>query len=333
VDRHSNLLVRFAQLIIVAITACSLGLNASAESSERQPFAAAWFEDSAATIEGLNKPYSECLANAENNKSAGNAKQIQLGRLAFNSPRLLGGQASRMGVSCASCHPAGRSSKHFFIKQISDQAGSADITHSFFSSAGGDGIFNAKPIPDLADINTARFKDRSSPEFSAFLINLIEVEFDGQKTAAPIFEALQYYLININEQHCTESVKKISRRFEHDWQQVQSAIELLKTPDYPPFTRYFISQSGRAGLEVIYRNFGLTPNANIDRALINLSRQLEDIDNGSSMLEKHKSLSEKSISLLSLLRSNLDYSAYSERAIDAYYMFGKLLGIVFWLIP
>ncbi|MGF7473737.1 hypothetical protein WFJ45_23635, partial [Salmonella enterica subsp. enterica serovar Minnesota] len=71
----------------------------------------------------------------------------RIGRAAFNSPLLLGGQAARAGLSCASCHRNGRGNPDFHFPGISGAPGTADVTASLLSSHRGDGQFNPKPIP------------------------------------------------------------------------------------------------------------------------------------------------------------------------------------------
>ncbi|MFL6729987.1 MAG: hypothetical protein ACJ8EZ_08675, partial [Sphingomicrobium sp.] len=44
---------------------------------------------------------------------------VAVGRALFRSPLLLGGQAARAGLSCASCHRNGRSNPHFHFPGIS----------------------------------------------------------------------------------------------------------------------------------------------------------------------------------------------------------------------
>jgi hypothetical protein len=58
--------------------------------------------------------------------TAGDERQIVLGKLAFESPALLGGAAARMGLSCSSCHLNGRGNPDFFIEGVSDKPGTAD---------------------------------------------------------------------------------------------------------------------------------------------------------------------------------------------------------------
>lgn len=120
--------------------------------------------------------------------------QRELGRIAFESPALLGGAAARMGLSCSSCHVNGRGNPGFFVEGVSDKPGMADVTSSIFSKVRGDGNFNPVPIPDLAARDGKQIKDRRSTEFGVKVHGLVEEEFDGQEPPQEVFEALLAYL-------------------------------------------------------------------------------------------------------------------------------------------
>ena len=83
-----------------------------------------WLATDANLIKAMQSP-SECInTNIRNQKLN---KQIILGRLAFQSPALLGGQAARKGLSCESCHNSARGNPYFFIENISSSPGTADV--------------------------------------------------------------------------------------------------------------------------------------------------------------------------------------------------------------
>ncbi len=286
----------------------------------RQPFEFHWFRDSEQFIQSFNDLEDECISpNGLPNEDI----QTKLGRIAFNSPRLLGGQASRMGLSCASCHRSGRSNPHFFIKQISAKDGEVDITHSFFSSLGGDDVFNPKAIPDLAARNTSKFSDREHPEFSRFLKQLIEIEFDGRPTPKIIFNALQHYLQKLSLEHCNPDnmSEGPTELFEQHWLLLQDSLLLLNSTKDKD-ARYFLTQSARTMLEVLYQNFGLPPNSDVDKALIDFSRKIQyqglrefnnEVYAGESVLLT------QAPRLKQLLIRNLDKSAYSRQALKRFF--------------
>ncbi len=121
----------------------------------------------------LTRQPATCLGEAEADPA------VVAGRALFNAPQLLGGQASRAGISCASCHSNGRRNPHFQLAGISDGPGSADVSASFFSTARANGRFDPKPIPDLA-LPGRISHDRPSHALEDFLRVLIVDEFSGR---------------------------------------------------------------------------------------------------------------------------------------------------------
>jgi hypothetical protein len=134
---------------------------------------------------------AECLAPQ---RDAANAADIAVGRAAFKSPLLLGGQAARAGLSCAACHVAGRSNPDFVFPGVSGAPGTADVTSSLFSSRRGDGIFNPKPIPDLAADPPKVSRDADNPALRQFIRGLIVEEFDGLEPPVRILDGLAAYV-------------------------------------------------------------------------------------------------------------------------------------------
>lgn len=116
--------------------------------------------------------------------------RYEIGRLAFESPALLGGAAGRMGLSCSSCHLNGRSNANFFLEGVSDTPGRADVSLSLFSKVRGDKTFNPSPIPDVAAKDGKQIKDRLSPAFRTKVHGLVVEEFDGAEPSPTVFEAL-----------------------------------------------------------------------------------------------------------------------------------------------
>ena len=76
-------------LLLIVLVADNIAI---AKDEDRLPRELAWVQASAEKSQFLNRTKAECL----NPKARLNSLQgIKLGRLAFQSPRLLGGQASR----------------------------------------------------------------------------------------------------------------------------------------------------------------------------------------------------------------------------------------------
>ena len=206
---------------------------------------------------------------------------VRLGRLAFKSPRLLGGQAGRMGLSCDSCHRSGRGNQDFFIEQLSDRPGTADISHHFLSSAGGDQLFNPKPIPDLANRLALKVQDNDSQDFSELLVRLIEIEFDGQVADEKVFESIRSYLRANDIKYCAQPYADEPRSLSSDWIIIEDGLIVLQTlaPRASASNHYvinkFVASSMRAQLESFYRLYSLQPNQALDHELKSLSSVLQ----------------------------------------------------------
>lgn len=119
--------------------------------------------------------------------------EVRIGQALFNAPSLLGGQASRASISCASCHSNGRRNPGFFLAGISGEPGTADVSSSFFSLTRADGRFDPKPIPDLA-LPGKVSRDPTSHALENFLRGLIVEEFSGGEPSAGQLHALASYV-------------------------------------------------------------------------------------------------------------------------------------------
>lgn len=266
----------------------------SQASDFRQPLELAWFNNLSSQVDALTRQPVECIKPLESPK-------LSLGRLAFNSPRLLGGQAGRMGLSCASCHPSGRSNDNFFIKQISDEPGRADISHHFLSSQGGDTLFNPKPIPDLADVENLRFKNRNNVAFDNLLTQLIEVEFDGQPTTPDIFSALKFYLAQNDVKYCDSPTQVNIRNLDTDWALIDDGLKVLNDSAHSNNlkTTQFVSATMRSVLETLYRFYAVNSVASIDKKLTSISRSL------AALTDEGNAADLKRVSVLSARLSDL----------------------------
>jgi hypothetical protein len=132
----------------------------------------------------------------------------RVGSIAFRTPLLLGGQAARAGLSCASCHANGRVTKGFHFPGLSGAPGTADVTSSIMSKMRGDGAFNPKPIPDLAADTAKVSRDPASPALGLFLTGLIVEEFDGPKPAPSVLKGLETYVRAQSAEGCDKAVRK-----------------------------------------------------------------------------------------------------------------------------
>ena len=127
---------------------------------------------------------------------------ILIGSTAFNDPLLLGGQAARAGLSCASCHRSGQGNPDFNFPGLSSTPGSADVTASLMSSHRGDGVFNPKPIPDLTHDNPKISRDPTKLDLVNFLVGLITKEFDGAPPPPQIIDGIAAYVRALDPAAC-----------------------------------------------------------------------------------------------------------------------------------
>jgi hypothetical protein len=129
---------------------------------------------------------------------------VEVGRAAFRTPVLLGGQAARAGLACETCHKAGHANPSFLFPGVSGPPGTADVTNSLFSTHRGDGVFNPKPIPDLAGPK-ARLKvdqGREGRQLETFIHGLVTEEFDGPEPPKAVLDGLADYVRALDPAAC-----------------------------------------------------------------------------------------------------------------------------------
>jgi hypothetical protein len=189
-----------ARALIVAAALLLSGASVPAEFPVRD---ARWLETADLAADLTHEP-DECLS-----LPAGPAQRqsAEIGRIAFRDPLLLGGQAARVGLSCSTCHKNGRSNAHFHFPGLSGDPGTADVTNSLMSSHRGDGIFNPKPIPDLAG-DPAKLKVSRDPrkrDLNTFIHGLITQEFDGPEPTTAVLHGLAAYVRSLSPAACQRS--------------------------------------------------------------------------------------------------------------------------------
>ncbi|HEX6072552.1 MAG TPA: hypothetical protein VFY95_06060, partial [Sphingomicrobium sp.] len=152
-------------------------------------------------VETVNRLPAECSRLPSGARAR---RSAEIGRVMFRAPLLLGGQAARVGLSCSSCHLNGRGNPDFHFPGISGTAGTADVTASLLSSHRGDGIFNPKPIPDLAANPAKRIvsRDPAKPDLDRFIHGLITQEFDGPEPPPAILDGVAAYVRSIARENC-----------------------------------------------------------------------------------------------------------------------------------
>ena len=182
-----------ALLVVSALTGCSSEPTLS--SSDAVPEITRWIHPDADIVSALSEEPRECLPENANG-------QYILGRLAFRSPFLLGGQAARRGLTCQACHSQGQTNSHFFVVGLSDAPGTADVTSFHFSDELGDEIFNPVPIPSLSDeIESVSFSGETD-DLDKFVRRLITKEFTGPEPVPDVEAALLSYIRALDDRFC-----------------------------------------------------------------------------------------------------------------------------------
>jgi len=160
-----------------------------------------WLGPGADAVAVLTRAPSECLTlPADRDKRL----SVEIGRAAFRTPVVLGGQAARAGVACETCHRSGRGNPDFLFPGVSGAPGTADVTSSLFSSHRGDGVDNPKPIPDLSGPKV-QLKIAQAPEgraLESFIHGLVTEEFDGPEPAPAVLQGLADYVRALSPEAC-----------------------------------------------------------------------------------------------------------------------------------
>jgi hypothetical protein len=177
----------------------------------------------AALEAGLTREPPECFARPADPVER---RRARIGRIAFRTPLLLGGQAARAGLSCASCHRNGRGNPDFLFPGLSGPPGTADVTASLMSSHRGDGRFNPKPIPDLGGPREALkiSQDPADRALEGFIRGLVVEEFDGPEPPAAVLDGLAAYVRALRPDACRGGARRIS--LASRLQLVEEAVEL-----------------------------------------------------------------------------------------------------------
>jgi hypothetical protein len=186
----------------------ALLLGAAADSPAFPVREARWLAP-AAVRAGLTREPAECFARPA---EPAERRRAQIGRIGFRTPLLLGGQAARAGLSCASCHRNGRGNEAFLFPGLSGPPGTADVTASLMSSHRGDGRFNPVPIPDLSGPRRALKvpHDRSGRALETFIRGLIVEEFDGPEPSTEVLDGLAAYVRALRPAACGRGERRVS---------------------------------------------------------------------------------------------------------------------------
>ncbi|MEQ1611050.1 MAG: hypothetical protein ABL956_19120 [Hyphomonadaceae bacterium] len=227
----------------------------------------------------MSPPEADDAPKASDAASAkiGNHERYEIGRLAFESPALLGGAAGRMGLSCSSCHLNGRDNTDFFLEGLSDAPGRADVTSNLLSKVRGDSVFNPAPIPDLAKKDGKQIRDRLSPEFRTKVHGLVVEEFDGQEPPKFVFDALISFMNAQDVSKCADPSARTAVRAGGDVAEAREAMRLasLLEDNGERDAARLIARVARERLGAVHERFVSRDQADLREALISASRSIE----------------------------------------------------------
>jgi hypothetical protein len=210
----------------------------------------------------LSSEPSECLVLPTDPAAR---RLVAIGRAAFRAPLLLGGQAARAGMSCATCHRNGRGNPDFLFAGLSGPPGTADVTSSLMSSHRGDRVANPRPIPDLGGPRSALklSHDPASSELARFIHGLVVEEFDGPEPAPEVLAGLVDYVRALRPEACGRGERAITLRSRLS--EVDAAVALAETSEGE--TRRLMLAAARSTLGAIDERFRL-PGLEAERALL-----------------------------------------------------------------
>jgi len=226
-----------------------------------------WLAPGADAARLLTRQPVECFAPP---RDARGAYLAELGRAAFRSPLLLGGQAARAGIACETCHRNGRANPDFDFPGLSGAPGTADVTSSLMSSHRGDDVDDPRPIPDLGGPRNAFKIARApaSPDLERFIDGLITQEFDGAQPPPAVLEGLAAYVRALSPQACPagrfETVS-VQAATEDARRAIRAGLAALAAGD--PASAAVMIEAARAQLGSIAERFPGAPFADLRQGL------------------------------------------------------------------
>lgn len=263
----------FTAFVVTLVSALAVGIAGAASLSSPPLREMRWIDADlprAEVVRALTIEPAECLMTPVD---AEQQAEIAIGRAVFRSPLLLGGQAARAGVSCASCHRAGRGNPHFVFPGVSGAPGTADVTSSLFSSKRGDGVFNPRPIPDLVAGPATVDRNPAKPDLSRFIHGQIVEEFDGLEPPAAILDGLAAYVGALGGQCGSDVTRTAMAEAGEAKAAVQAARQLLAVPDQP--AAHLLIAAARSALGRLDERYASV--SGIDRRLAERDGELRQV--------------------------------------------------------
>ena len=231
------------------------GLLVGAATARPPLKAARWLSADADVRADLGFAPSECLAKV---KDAKTRYQIEVGRAAFRSSLLFGGQAGHAGLSCEACHKNGRTNPDFQFPGLSGAPGSADVTSFLMSPKRGKHGAVPKPIPNLSCPKPAPriSQDPNRPDLRAFINGIVTEEFDGPEPPKGGMDGPVAYVRHLGPEHCPkpETVRLTAEsRLEDARRAVRAADQAVVRKD--PKTAETMVEAARDSLGVINERY------------------------------------------------------------------------------
>lgn len=224
-------------------------------------------------ISALTMSPGECARTPDDPETAYLA---EVGRAAFSSPFLFGGQAARGGLSCASCHTDGRRNAEFFLEGVSREPGTADVSSSIFSKVRDDGVFNPAAIPSLVGIGRKKQFGtvNPAPSLRDFIASAVVDEFQGAKAPPAVTEGLAAYIELMDEAACPAKPSPLSpRRAMRDVERTLGAAEAAVMRN-DAATADFLLVSAQAALGRIHERFPGERDAALRQGLTEISTEI-----------------------------------------------------------
>ena len=216
--------------------------------------ASRWLARDADTARALGTVAAECLGPVKTE----DAYAVEVGRAAFRTPLLLGGQAARAGIACETCHQNGRRNADFLFPGLSGAPGTADVTTALFSSHRDDGIDNPKPIPDLAGAKAKAdlAQHLAGPGLARFIHGQITEEFNGAEPPPAVLTGLASYVRALDPTACPAAARRPLRVADYvrdSARAVEAGAQALDRGDAD--TAVLMLAAARSRLGLIYERY------------------------------------------------------------------------------
>ena len=255
-----------AALGLIVLTGCTSEPVISP--SNAAPEITRWILPDDDIVSALSEEPRECLPEDASGQNI-------LGRLAFRSPFLLGGQAARRGLTCQACHSQGQTNFHFFVEGLSDAPGTADVTSFHFSDELGDEIFNPVPIPSLSDdIETVSFSPETD-DLDKFVHRLITKEFTGPEPVPDVEAALLSYIRALDDRFCATPTIADADLWQFNIRVINESFAALQSEAQSKAARDFMMAALRVELGRLHDRLPNHPK--LRASLVSISQKLNTV--------------------------------------------------------